>query len=81
MRCQGKNELVPNYVIIAVNVPLGQPRYFLGYRDCGRSTECVWTLDFWQALRADINEATVEALLLAELCPNRRLVVQSLGTT
>lgn len=72
---------MPNYVIIAINVPAGQPRYFLGYRDHGQFTECVWTLDFWKALRADADEATVEAFLLSELCSRLRLVVQSFSMT
>ena len=69
---------MPNCVIIAINVPPGQPRYFLGYRDYGQSTECVWTLDLWKALRADTDEATMEALLLGKLCSRLRLVVQFL---
>jgi hypothetical protein len=70
---------MPKYVIIAIDVPPGQPRYFSGFQDRGGTTETVWTLDLWKALRINADEAMVEAMLLCELCPSRRLIVQSLS--
>jgi hypothetical protein len=66
---------MPKCVIIDINVPPGQPRYFLGYEDRGDTTECVWTLDFWKALRIDADEAKVEASLLGKFYSSRKLIV------
>jgi hypothetical protein len=68
---------VSKHVIMAVSGrpdQPDQPRYFLGYKNCDESTQSVWTFEPWNALWMAMDEAQLEARLLAELCPSYQLV-------
>ncbi len=67
------------HVIVVVNLRQDQPRYFLGYKDQGDSCECLWTAEPWRALWIEAEEAKVEALLLAELCPSYTVIAWPLS--
>ncbi|MCB4820480.1 hypothetical protein [Roseicella aerolata] len=69
------------HLIVAVDVETAEHRYFLGYRDRGEASECLWTTDRWQALWLDADEAGTEAELLALLCPSQLLHAQPVGVT
>ena len=57
------------HLIVATDSPPARPLYFLGYRDDGARSECVWTANPWEARWLDADEARVEAGLIAALCP------------
>ena len=56
-------------VIMATGSGDGRPAFFLGYRRSLDALEGEWTSDPWSALWLDEDEAAIEAILLADLCP------------
>jgi hypothetical protein len=78
-RVQDEQEPMSKHVIVVVNLQPEQPRYFLGYKDRGNTSECLWTPEPWMALWTEAEEAKIEALLLAELCPSYAVIAWPLS--
>ena len=73
-RLRDEQKPMSKHVIVVVNLQRDEPRYFLGYRDRGATSECLWTAEPWLALWIEPAEAKVEAQLLAELCPSYEVI-------
>lgn len=69
---------MPKRVIETVRIDgLSPPLYFLGYRDQGERSECVWTPNRARARWFDADEAEIEIDVIAPMVePERVLSVQ-----